>query len=40
MATIYTVTQKKTEFLFLSELRQISTKLNNFWYVAGKVSEI
>jgi len=30
----------KKLFLFLSELRQISTKFNKFWYVDGKVAEI
>jgi len=36
--TIHRVS-KNCAFLFLSELRQISTNFNNFWYV-GKVSEI
>jgi len=34
------VSQKNCAFVFLSELRQISTNYNNFWYVGGKVSEI
>jgi len=28
---IYTVSQKNCAFLFLSELRQISTNFNKFW---------
>jgi len=31
---------KKTAFLFLSELCQISTNFNKFWYIDGKVAEI
>ena len=38
---IYTVSQKNCAFfLFLSELRQISTKFNKFWQVDGKVFKI
>jgi len=36
----YTVSQKNCAFLFLSELRQISTNFNKFWSVDGKVAEI
>ena len=28
---IYTVSQKNCAFLFVSELRQISTNINEFW---------
>ena len=37
---MYTVSQKNCTFLFLSELRQISTNFNMFWYLDGKVYEI
>ena len=30
-STLYTVSQKNCAFLFLSELRQISTNFNKFW---------
>ena len=36
----YIVTQTKLCILFLSELRQISTNFNKFWYADGKVAEI
>ena len=37
--TVYTVS-KKTAFLFLSKICQISTNFNKFWYVDGKVAKI
>ena len=37
-ANIYIVSQKNCAFLFLSELRQLYTNLNTFWYVDVKVA--
>ena len=34
------MSQKNCAFLFLSELRQISTDINKFCWVDGKVAEI
>ena len=39
LSIIYDVS-KNCAFLFLSELRQISTDINKFWWVDGKVAEI
>ena len=36
----YTVSQKNCAKLFLSELRQISSNLDNFWQKDGKEAKI
>ena len=38
--TIYTMSQKKLQKLFLSELRQISDNFNNFWYVDNRIADV
>jgi len=37
---IYTVSQKNCADLFLLQLRQISTNLDNFWQKDGKAAKI
>jgi len=40
VGTIYTVSHKKQAKLFLLQLRQTSTKSDNFWHKDGKLSKI